>query len=63
MREISRFADHALDEPSAFDQRVRLLRERTRLEASRLSEGEHVRASLNGAMTGCQQSGVDEGTS
>ena len=48
MREISRFAGHALDEPSAFDQRVRIFKERARLEVSR-PEGEEGQASLNGA--------------
>jgi hypothetical protein len=48
MREISRFAGHALDEPSAFDQQVRIFKERARLEVSR-PEGGEVKTSLNGA--------------
>jgi hypothetical protein len=48
VRENSRFAGHAADEPSAFDQRVRMFKERARLEVSR-PEGEEGQASLNTA--------------
>jgi len=50
-----------MGEPSAFDRRVKIFKERARLTVSRFPEGGEVEVSLSGAAAGRRELTVDEG--